>query len=362
MFQKARESQPSIIFIDEIDAVGRTRGTGLGGGNDEREQTLNQLLSELDGFAPHEEVIVIAATNRPDVLDPALLRPGRFDRHIIIDRPGWKDRKSILEVHVSDKKLSDDIDLDEIAKGTPGMTGAELENLANEAALIATRENKETIDKNDFEEARDKILMGAVREETISELEKKITAYHEAGHTLVARQLPGTDPIHKVSIIPRGMAMGVTQQLPEEDRHFYPKAYLMNRLAVMLGGRIAEKIVFNDVSTGAQSDLKEASSLAEKMVAQWGMSEKVGPLSLGRGEEHPFLGRELSQPKRYSEDMAWLMDQEIRNLIIEAESNADKILSDKQKTLDALAEALIKDEVLDREDVDRIIRESDDRQ
>jgi cell division protease FtsH len=324
MFQKARESQPSIIFIDEIDAVGRTRGTGLGGGNDEREQTLNQLLSELDGFAPHEEVIVIAATNRPDVLDPALLRPGRFDRHIIIDRPGWKDRKSILEVHVSDKKLSDDIDLDELAKGTPGMTGAELENLANEAALIATRENKETIDKND--------------------------------------QLPGTDPIHKVSIIPRGMAMGVTQQLPEEDRHFYPKAYLMNRLAVMLGGRIAEKIVFNDVSTGAQSDLKEASSLAEKMVAQWGMSEKVGPLSLGRGEEHPFLGRELSQPKRYSEDMAWLMDQEIRNLIIEAESNADKILSDKQKTLDALAEALIKDEVLDREDVDRIIRESDDRQ
>jgi cell division protease FtsH len=358
MFQKARESQPSIIFIDEIDAVGRTRGTGLGGGNDEREQTLNQLLSELDGFAPHEEVIVIAATNRPDVLDPALLRPGRFDRHIIIDRPGWKDRKAILEVHVTDKKLSEDIDLEAIAKGSPGMTGADLENLANEAALIATRENKETIDKNDFEEARDKILMGAVRDETISELEKKITAYHEAGHTLVARQLPGTDPIHKVSIIPRGMAMGVTQQLPEEDRHFYPKTYLMNRLAVMLGGRIAEKIVFNDVSTGAQSDLKEASSLAEKMVAQWGMSDKVGPLSLGRGEEHPFLGRELSQPKRYSEDMAWLMDQEIRSLIIEAESSAENILREKQTSLEALAEALIKDEVLNREDVDRIIKES----
>lgn len=362
MFQKARDSQPSIIFIDEIDAVGRTRGTGLGGGNDEREQTLNQLLSELDGFQPHEEVIVMAATNRPDVLDPALLRPGRFDRHIIIDRPGWKDRKAILVVHVKDKKLAADIDLDEIAKGTPGMTGADLENLSNEAALIATRENKETIDKNDFEEARDKILMGAVREETISDLEKKITAYHEAGHTLVARQLPGTDPIHKVSIIPRGMAMGVTQQLPEEDRHFYPKAYLMNRLAVMLGGRMAEKIIFNDVSTGAQSDLKEASSLAEKMVAQWGMSDKVGPLSLGRGEEHPFLGRELSQPKRYSEDMAWLMDQEIRSLIIDAESRAGKILKEKETSLEALAEALLKDEVLDREDVDRIIKESEDKQ
>jgi cell division protease FtsH len=359
MFQKARASQPSIIFIDEIDSVGRTRGTGLGGGNDEREQTLNQLLSELDGFEPHEQVIVIAATNRPDVLDPALLRPGRFDRHIIIDRPGWKDREAILEVHGRDKKMADNIDLEDIAKGTPGMTGADLENLANEAALIATRENKDSIDKNDFDEARDKILMGAVREETINDLEKKITAYHEAGHTLVARELPGTDPIHKVSIIPRGMAMGVTQQIPEEDRHFYPKTYLMNRLAVMHGGRIAEKIVFNDVSTGAQNDLKEASSLAEKMVAQWGMSDKVGPLSLGRGEEHPFLGRELSQPKRYSEDMAWLMDQEIRSLIIEAESRAEEILKAKRKVLDNLAEALIKDEVLDREDVDRIIKESE---
>jgi cell division protease FtsH len=359
MFQKAKTSQPSIIFIDEIDSVGRTRGTGLGGGHDEREQTLNQLLSELDGFEPHEEVIVMAATNRPDVLDPALLRPGRFDRHIIIDRPGWKDRKAILEVHARNKVLSEDIDFEKIAKGTPGMTGADLENLINEAALIATRDNKENIDMNDFEEARDKILMGAVREDTISDMEKRITAYHEAGHTLVAYELPGTDPIHKVSIIPRGMAMGVTQQLPEEDRHFYPKTYLMNRLAVALGGRVAEKIVFDDVSTGAQNDLKEASSLAEKMVAQWGMSDKVGPLSLGRGEEHPFLGRELAQPKRYSEDMAWLMDQEIRKLIVEAESNAEEILRVRKKVLDNLAEALIKDEVLDREDVDRIIRESE---
>jgi cell division protease FtsH len=358
MFQKARASQPSIIFIDEIDSVGRTRGTGLGGGHDEREQTLNQLLSELDGFEPHEEVIVIAATNRPDVLDPALLRPGRFDRHIVIDRPGWKDRRAILEVHAKDKVLADDIDLDRIAKGTPGMTGADLENLINEAALIATRDNKDKISNQDFEEARDKILMGAVREDTVNELEKKITAYHEAGHALVARELPGTDPIHKVSIIPRGMAMGVTQQLPEEDRHYYPMKYLMNRLAVMLGGRIAEKIVFDDVSTGAQSDLKEASSLAEKMVAQWGMSEKVGPLSLGRGEEHPFLGRDISLPKRYSEDMAWLMDQEIRRFIVEAEDRAEEILRSKRKVLDNLAEALIKEEVLDREDVDRIIRES----
>jgi len=358
MFQKARASQPSIIFIDEIDSVGRTRGAGLGGGHDEREQTLNQLLSELDGFEPHEEVIVIAATNRPDVLDPALLRPGRFDRHIIIDRPGWKDRRAILDVHAKDKVLADDIDLDRIAKGTPGMTGADLENLINEAALIATRDNKEKIDNDDFEEARDKILMGAVREDTINDLEKKITAYHEAGHALVARELPGTDPIHKVSIIPRGMAMGVTQQLPEEDRHYYPMKYLMNRLSVMLGGRVAEKIVFDDVSTGAQSDLKEASSLAEKMVAQWGMSEKVGPLSLGRGEEHPFLGRDISLPKRYSEDMAWLMDQEIRRLIVEAEARAEEILKNRRAVLDRLAETLIREEVLDREDIDRIIRES----
>lgn len=355
MFKKARETQPSIIFIDEIDSVGRTRGAGLGGGHDEREQTLNQLLSELDGFEPHEEVIVIAATNRPDVLDPALLRPGRFDRHIVIDRPGWEDRKAILEVHVRGKKLSSNISLDDLAKGTPGMTGADLENLTNEAALVATRENKPEIDKQDFEEARDKILMGAVREETISELEKKITAYHEAGHALVAHELPGTDPLYKVSIIPRGMAMGVTQQLPEEDRHFYPKKYLVNKLCVLLAGRAAEKIVFEDVSTGAESDLKGASSLAEKMVAQWGMSDEVGPLSLGRGEEHPFLGRELSLPKRYSEEMAWLMDKEIQKLIIEAEARAGSILNEKRDALNRLAEELIKEEMLEKKDIDRII-------
>jgi cell division protease FtsH len=359
MFKKAKDTQPSIIFIDEIDAVGRTRGAGLGGGSDEREQTLNQLLSELDGFNTHEEVIVMAATNRPDVLDPALLRPGRFDRHIVVDRPGWKERKAILEIHVRGKKLAPDVDFEALAKGTPGMTGADLENLTNEAALVALRKNKDMIDRLDFLEAEDSILMGAVKELTISDLEKRITAYHEAGHTLTAWELPGADPIYKVSIIPRGMAMGVTQLLPGEDRHYYPRTYLMNRLSINLSGRVAEKIVFNDISSGAQNDLKDATSLAEKMVAQWGMSDKVGPINLGRGEEHPFLGRELSLPKRYSEKMAWLMDQEIQKIILDAESKATEILTGKRHTLDALAEALMKEEVLERADVERIIQGSE---
>ncbi len=361
MFKKARDSHPSIIFIDEIDAVGRTRGTGLGGGHDEREQTLNQLLSEMDGFDPHEEVIVMAATNRPDVLDPALLRPGRFDKHIVVDRPGWKERKAILEVHVKGKVLDADVNLETIARGTPGMTGADLENLANEAALVALRKDESIIHMRDFEEARDTILMGSVREETITDAEKKITAYHEAGHALVARELPGTDPIYKVSIIPRGMAMGVTQLLPEEDRHYYPRTYLMNKLSVALGGRCAEKIVFNDVSSGAQSDLKEATSLAEKMVAQWGMSDKIGPMNLGRGEEHPFLGRELAQPKRYSDEMAWIMDQEIQRLMQEAESKAMDLLTKNRHVLDPLAAALMKEEVLGRTEVERIITEAKDK-
>jgi cell division protease FtsH len=358
MFKKAKDSHPSIIFIDEIDSVGRARGTGLGGGHDEREQTLNQLLSEMDGFDPHEEVIVIAATNRPDVLDPALLRPGRFDRHIVMDRPGWKERKAILEIHVRGKVLADDVNMETLARGTPGMTGADLENLTNEAALVATRKNKEKIDMHDFDEAEDIILLGAAREETISDTEKRITAYHEAGHTLVARELPGADPIYKVSIIPRGMAMGVTQLLPQEDRHYYPRTYLMNKLSVALAGRVAEKIVFNESSSGAQNDLKEATSLAEKMVAQWGMSDRVGPINLGRGEEHPFLGRELSLPKRYSEQMAWLIDQEIQKIIIDAELKATEILTGKRHALDALAEALIKEEMLEKADVERIIQGS----
>ncbi len=358
MFKKAKASQPSIIFIDEIDAVGRARGTGLGGGHDEREQTLNQLLSEMDGFDPHEEVIVLAATNRPDVLDPALLRPGRFDRHVVIDRPGWKERKAILEIHARGKVLADNVNFETLARGTPGMTGADLENFTNEAALVALRKNKDDIDMHDFEEAKDSILLGAIREETITDMEKRITAYHEAGHTLAAWELPGADPIYKVSIIPRGMAMGVTQLLPEEDRHYYPRTYLMNRLSIALAGRVAEKIVFNDSSSGAQNDLKEATALAEKMVAQWGMSDRVGPINLGRGEEHPFLGRELSLPKRYSEEMAWLMDQEIRQMIIDAESRATEILSGKRHALDALAEALIREEMLERTDVERIIQGS----
>jgi cell division protease FtsH len=359
MFKKAKEAHPSIIFIDEIDAVGRTRGTGLGGGHDEREQTLNQLLSEMDGFDPHEEVIVMAATNRPDVLDPALLRPGRFDRHIVIDRPGWKERKAILEIHARGKALADGIDFEVLARGTPGMTGADLENLANEAALVAMRRNKDRIDMHDFEEAKDIILMGTVKEMTISDEEKKITAYHEAGHALVAWELPGTDPIYKVSIIPRGMSMGVTQLIPAEDRHYYPRTYLMNRLSVALAGRVAEKLIFGDISSGAQNDLKEATSLAEKMVAQWGMSDKVGPVNLGRGEEHPFLGRELSLPKRYSEEMAWVMDQEIQKMIIEAELRAVGILEGKRQALDSLAIALIKEELLERTDIERILKGAD---
>jgi cell division protease FtsH len=358
MFKKAKDTQPSIIFIDEIDAVGRTRGAGLGGGHDEREQTLNQLLSEMDGFAPHEEVIVMAATNRPDVLDPALLRPGRFDRHVVVDRPGWKERKAILEIHVRGKKLAPDVDFEILARGTPGMTGADLQNFTNEAALVALRKKKEMIDMRDFADAGDSILMGAVKELTITDEEKRITAYHEAGHTLAAWELPGADPIYKVSIIPRGMAMGVTQLLPGEDRHYYPRTYLINRLSINLAGRVAEKLVFNDISSGAENDLKQATSLAEKMVAQWGMSDKVGPVNLGRGEEHPFLGRELSVPKRYSEEMAWLMDQEIRKIITDAESKATEILTKKRRTLDALAEALIKDEMLDRADVERIIQDT----
>lgn len=355
MFRKAKETRPSIIFIDEIDSVGRVRGAGLGGGHDEREQTLNQLLSEMDGFEPHFEVIIIAATNRPDVLDPALLRPGRFDRHIVIDRPGWKDRKSILAVHLRDKKLSDDVDLDKIAKGTPGMTGADLENIINEAAIEAAKKGKNMVEMKDIEEALDEVLMGSKREESFSKEEKKITAYHEAGHALVSFFLPHTDPIHKVSIIPRGMALGVTQFLPKEDRHYYPRSYLTNRLCVALAGRAAEKLVFMDVSSGAQDDLKNATSLAEKMVAQFGMSDKVGPVNFGRGEEHPFLGRELSMQKRYSEKMAWLMDQEIRNLILEAENKADELIESNLEALHSLANALIKDESLDKVEVESIL-------
>ncbi len=355
LFTSAKKAAPSIVFIDELDAVGRSRGAGFGGGHDEREQTLNQLLSEMDGFDPHEEVIVMAATNRPDVLDPALLRPGRFDRHVVIERPDWRDREQILKVHTRKISLAGDVDLGVIARGTPGMTGADLESLVNEAAILAARENASVVTMNHLEQAKDKILMGGERKMFISDQEKRITAYHEAGHALVAKLLPGTDPVHKVTIIPRGMALGVTQQLPEDDRYHYPKTYLMNRLAVALGGRAAEKLVFSDLSTGAQSDLKLVTDLAEKMVCQWGMSDKIGAMTFSRGEEHPFLGRKLAQEKSFSEEMAWLIDQEIAGIIKEAELKVDELVMANRPKLDALAAALLEEETLDGKRVDEVL-------
>ncbi|AAR34556.1 ATP-dependent zinc metalloprotease FtsH [Geobacter sulfurreducens] len=355
LFATAKKSAPSIIFIDELDAVGRSRGAGLGGGHDEREQTLNQLLSEMDGFDSHDEVIVMAATNRPDVLDPALLRPGRFDRHVVIDRPDWRDREKILHVHTRKIPLDKDVDLAVIARGTPGMAGADLENLVNEAAILAARENAATVTMEHMERAKDKVLMGGERKMFITEQEKRITAYHEAGHTIVAKLLPGTDPVHKVTIIPRGQALGVTQQLPEDDRYHYPKSYLMNRLSVALGGRQAERAVFGDLSTGAQNDLKMVNDLAEKMVCQWGMSDKIGAMTFSRGEEHPFLGRKLAEEKTFSEQMAWLIDQEIAAIIKEAEQKADNVIANNRGKLDALVDALMEEETLDGKRIDEVL-------
>lgn len=355
LFASARKVLPSIIFIDELDAVGRSRGAGFGGGHDEREQTLNQLLSEMDGFDPRTEVVVIAATNRPDVLDPALLRPGRFDRNVVIERPDWRDREKILKVHTRRVPLAPDVELTVIAKGTPGMTGADLEGVVNEAAILAARENKLVVGLDDLERAKDKILMGGERHMVISDEEKRITAYHEAGHALVARLLPSTDPVHKVTILPRGRALGVTQQLPEDDRYHYPRAYLVNRLCVALGGRVAERIVFNDVSSGAQSDLRHVTELAEKMVCQWGMSEKIGAMTFPRGEEHPFLGMKLAEEKTFSEEMAWMIDQEIAALIRSAEGKAMELVSVNRSKLNALATALLEEETLDGVRVDEIL-------
>jgi len=355
LFATARKSLPSIIFIDELDAVGRSRGAGFGGGHDEREQTLNQLLSEMDGFDPHTELVVLSATNRPDVLDPALLRPGRFDRNVVIERPDWRDREKILKVHTRKIPLGPDVDLAVIAKGTPGMTGADLEGLVNEAAILAARENKHIVGLEELERAKDKLLMGGERHMVISEEEKRITAYHEAGHALVARLLPSTDPVHKVTILPRGRALGVTQQLPADDRYHYPRAYLVNRLCVALGGRVAERVVFNDVSSGAQSDLKHVTELAEKMVCQWGMSEKIGAMTFPRGEEHPFLGMKLAEEKTFSEEMAWLIDQEIAALIRGAEGKSEELLKANRGKLDALAAALLEEETLTGARVDEIL-------
>ncbi len=347
LFSNAKQNAPSIIFIDELDAVGRARGAGLGGGNDEREQTLNQMLSELDGFEPHDEVIVMAATNRPDVLDSALLRPGRFDRQVVIDRPDWRDRVKILEVHTRDVPLADDVDLAIIAKGTPGMVGADLQGLVNEAALIAARENAEQVCLYHLEQAKDRQLMGMERKLYLTDQEKRITAIHESGHALVARCLPNTDPIHKVTIIPRGQALGMTQQLPEDDCYHYQRSGLLARLAVALGGRAAEKLIFGEYSTGAQNDLKQDMALAEKMVCQWGMSEKIGPLSFERGEEHPFLGLKLATEKTFSEKTAWIIDQEIEKLVHTAQECAELVLTENRDVLEALAERLFEEETLD---------------
>lgn len=351
MFKTAKESSPCILFIDEIDAVGRIRGAGLGGGHDEREQTLNQILTEMDGFSPNESVIVLAATNRPDVLDPALLRPGRFDRHVTVDRPSKKGRLEILKVHTRKIPLADDVDLDSVARGTVGMSGADLANLANESALIATRANKEKVTQADFELARDKVLMGAKREEIITDREKELTAYHEAGHALVAWMCANADPVHKVTIIPRGRALGVTQFLPEEERMLVSQKEIYDDLAVAFGGRAAERVVYGDMSAGAAGDLKQATRMARMMVTQWGMSDRVGPIFIRANEEHPFLGREMSEPRDHSEHMAQVIDEEVARILREADERAIAICSGHRHKLDSLAQALIDREELSEEEI-----------
>jgi cell division protease FtsH len=355
LFKTAKDASPSILFIDEIDAVGRHRGTGLGGGHDEREQTLNQILSEMDGFSPSESVIVLAATNRPDVLDPALLRPGRFDRHVTVDRPNQKARLALFKVHTRNVPLAADVDLDRLASGTVGLTGADIRNLVNEAALWATRQNKDAVDSSDFDYARDKVLMGPKREEVLVGREKKMTAYHEAGHALGAWLLPGVDKLHKVTIIPRGRALGVTQLVPEEDRMNIGESDLNNRLVFILGGRAAEKLVFGEYSAGAENDLVQATRLARRMVAHWGMSEKVGPVACHVTNDHPFLGRDVYEQREFSDHTARIIDDEVTRILNEAAEKSTKLLSDNRDKLDALATALEQREMLDDNEVVEII-------
>jgi cell division protease FtsH len=356
LFEQGKKNAPCIIFIDEIDAVGRHRGTGLGGGHDEREQTLNQLLVEMDGFEPNEGIILIAATNRPDVLDPALLRPGRFDRHVVVPLPDIHGREEILKVHTGHVALHADVDLSVIAKGTPGFAGADLANLVNESALWAARQNKPTVDQEDFEFAKDKVMMGPERHSIlISEAEKRVTAYHEAGHALVAELIPEVDPVHKVTIIPRGQALGLTQLLPEEDRHSYSRPQLLAQISMMLGGRAAEQITFSQFTTGASNDIKRATELARRMVVQWGMSEKLGPVSFSDGHDSVFLGRDLIQHSRYSQKTAKKIDLEVRGIISRCYDRAMKLLKGQQKTLVSLAEALIERETVDRAEILRLI-------
>ncbi len=355
LFKTAKEASPAILFIDEIDAVGRIRGAGLGGGHDEREQTLNQILSEMDGFSPTESVIILAATNRPDVLDPALLRPGRFDRHVTVDRPNLKARVALFEVHTKGVPLADDVDMQRLAEGTVGLTGADIRNLVNEAALWATRQDKEQVDASDFDHARDKILMGPKREEVLAGHEKRMTAYHEAGHALASWLLPGVDKLHKVTIIPRGRALGVTQLVPEEDRLNIGESDLHNRLAFILAGRSAEKLVFGEYSAGAENDLMQATRLARKMVSNWGMSERIGPLACQTSNEHPFLGRDVYEQRDFSEHTAQVVDEEVGRILSAAAERADVLLEENRQKLDTLSEELIAREMLDDSEVESVI-------
>ena len=358
LFDQAKKSAPCIIFIDEIDAVGRHRGAGLGGGHDEREQTLNQLLVEMDGFEGKEGVIIIAATNRPDVLDPALLRPGRFDRQIVVPVPDVKGRIEILRVHSKNIPLADDVLLEKIARGTPGFSGADLANLINEAALVAARKSKEKVDMADFEFAKDKVLMGVERRSMVlNDEEKNNTAYHEAGHALVAKLTPGTDPLHKVSIIPRGRALGVTQQLPLDDRYTYSKDYLLKALNVLMGGRAAEELCLGHMTTGAGNDLERATGLARRMVTEWGMSDLLGPLTFGKKDEQIFLGREIARHKDYSEKIAEEIDDEVKRIVMEAYEVSKKLLKKNMNLLEVVAKALLERETIDGQELDKIVEE-----
>jgi cell division protease FtsH len=357
LFVQGKKQAPCIIFIDEIDAVGRHRGAGLGGGHDEREQTLNQLLVEMDGFEANEGVILIAATNRPDVLDPALLRPGRFDRRVVVPRPDVRGREEILRVHSRRVPLADGVNIEKLARSTPGFSGADLENLVNEAALLAARKNKDKVDMQDFELSKDKVLMGAERRSLIlSPEERKNTAYHEAGHALVAKLTPGTDPVHKVTIIPRGMALGVTQQVPVDDRHTWSKEYIADRLAIMFGGRVAEELISGQMTTGAGDDLEKATELARRMVCEWGMSERLGPMTFGKKEEQIFLGRDFTQTKDYSEKTAVDIDNEVRLIITAAYDRAKDLLQGNLDILHKMAAELLEKEVLDGAEIDEIVR------
>ncbi|MBU1419860.1 MAG: ATP-dependent zinc metalloprotease FtsH [Proteobacteria bacterium] len=358
LFAQGKKNAPCIIFIDEIDAVGRHRGAGLGGGHDEREQTLNQLLVEMDGFEANEGVIIVAATNRPDVLDPALLRPGRFDRQVIVPAPDVKGRQKILEIYAKKTKMEEDVDMEIVARGTPGFTGADLENLVNEAALMAARNGAKKIDKTMIDKAKDKIMMGAERRSMIiTDAEKEVTAYHEAGHALVARLLKDTDPIHKVTIIPRGRALGVTMQLPKDERYTHSKKFLENTLCILFGGRVAEKLVFNEITTGAGNDIERASDMARKMVCAWGMSEELGPLTFGKKEEQIFLGREISQHRDFSEDTARKIDGEVQKIILTANETVTRLLTENKDVLKRMAEELLEKETIVLDDIERILAE-----